>query len=205
MRFLADVGVDQRVVDWLREQGHEVAHLRDEGLHRMADEDVFAKAIAEDRIVLTFDLDFGEIAALSRGRKASVVLFRLHNTRTRHRPVGRGDRRRTGRARGRRGGHGRRVTHSDSTVADRTDHHAAMSVRRDPGTPSRRPPPRSSACAGRSSSSRHLEGEFHKLFIEPLIVADGRIDGAMRFLRRMKFTRLDEFKTSVSSWRSRHT
>src|SRR5437879_315718 len=76
------MGVDQRVVDWLREQG--VAHLRDEGLHRMADEDVFAKAIAEDRIVLTFDLDFGEIAALSRGRKASVVLFRLHNTRTPH-------------------------------------------------------------------------------------------------------------------------
>jgi len=84
VRFLADMGVDQRVVDWLREQGHEVAHLRDEGLHRMADEDVFAKAIAEDRIVLTFDLDFGEIAALSRGRKASVVLFRLHNTRTPH-------------------------------------------------------------------------------------------------------------------------
>ena len=50
----------------------------------------------------------------------------------------------------------------------------------------------------------HLEGDFHKLFIEPLIVADGRIDGAVRFPRRMKFTRLDEFKTSVSSWRSRH-
>jgi len=71
VRFLADVGVDQRVVDWLREQGHEVAHLRDEGLHRMADEDVFAKAIAEDRIVLTFDLDFGEIAGCrAAGRRA---------------------------------------------------------------------------------------------------------------------------------------
>jgi predicted nuclease of predicted toxin-antitoxin system len=32
--------------------------------------------------VLTFDLDFGEIVALSHGRKASVVLFRLHNPRT---------------------------------------------------------------------------------------------------------------------------
>src|SRR5207237_4590954 len=74
------MGVDQRVVDWLREQGHEVAHLRDDGLHRMADEDVFAKAIAEDRIVLTFDLDFGEIAALSRGRKASVVQHRTSST-----------------------------------------------------------------------------------------------------------------------------
>lgn len=35
-------------------------------------------------MVLTFDLDFGEIAALTKGRKASVILFRLHNTRTPH-------------------------------------------------------------------------------------------------------------------------
>ena len=156
MRFLADMGVDQRVVDWLREQGHEVAHLRDDGLHRMADEDVFAKAIAEDRIVLTFDLDFGEIAALSRGRKASVVLFRLHNTRTPH-VIDRLAAAIAGApgARGRRGGHGRRVTHSDSTVADRTDHHAAMSVRRDPGTPSRRPPTTLAADRGSSEPCDH--------------------------------------------------
>ena len=31
--------------------------------------------------MLTFDLDFGEIAALSSGRKVGVILFRLHNTR----------------------------------------------------------------------------------------------------------------------------
>ena len=31
--------------------------------------------------MLTFDLDFGEIAALTGGKKASVILFRLHNTR----------------------------------------------------------------------------------------------------------------------------
>jgi pimeloyl-ACP methyl ester carboxylesterase len=40
----------------------------------------------------------------------------------------------------------------------------------------------------------HLEGDFHSLFVEPLIVSDVRMDGAMRFLRRMKFARLDEFK-----------
>ena len=30
---------------------------------------VFEKAIAESRVVVTFDLDFGEIVALSKGRK----------------------------------------------------------------------------------------------------------------------------------------
>jgi predicted nuclease of predicted toxin-antitoxin system len=43
-----------------------------------------AKAHSEGRIIPTFDLDFGEIAALFGGRLVSVILFRLHNTRTRH-------------------------------------------------------------------------------------------------------------------------
>jgi len=73
-----------RIVEWLRQQAHDVKHLRDEGLHRSPNGEIFAKAVTEDRVVLTFDLDFGEIAALTRGRKASVVLFRLHNTRTSH-------------------------------------------------------------------------------------------------------------------------
>ncbi len=73
--------MDTRVVEWLRQQGHDAIRLRDEGLHRMPDGDIFAKAAAEDRVILTFDLDFGEIAALSKGKKASVILFRLQNTR----------------------------------------------------------------------------------------------------------------------------
>ena len=84
MRFLLDMGVDVRVATWLREHGHEPVHLRDQGLHRLPNGEIFTKAIMENRVILTFDLDFGEIAALARGRKASVVVFRLHNTRTAH-------------------------------------------------------------------------------------------------------------------------
>lgn len=82
MRFLADMGVDITVVDWLRSQGHEAIHLREERLHRLPDKDVFTKAIAERRIIITFDLDFGEILALSGNATVSVILFRLHDTRT---------------------------------------------------------------------------------------------------------------------------
>jgi predicted nuclease of predicted toxin-antitoxin system len=84
MRFLADMGVAMRSVEWLREQSHDATHLREENLQRMSDADVFRKAATEGRILLTFDLDFGEIVALSSEKKASVVLFRLHNTRTPH-------------------------------------------------------------------------------------------------------------------------
>ncbi len=82
MRFLADMGVSQLVVEWLRVNGHETVHLRDEGLHRLPDSDIFLKAASEQRIVLTYDLDFGEILAGSGGQIVSVILFRLRNART---------------------------------------------------------------------------------------------------------------------------
>ena len=84
MRFLADMGVDIRVVRWLRDSGHDAVHLRDEGLHRLPNGEIFEKAISESRILLTFDLDFGEIAAASKARPVQVIVFRLRNTRASH-------------------------------------------------------------------------------------------------------------------------
>ena len=84
MRFLCDMGISRKVSGWLRTQGHESSHLGEEGLARLPNGQIFAKAIAENRVVLTFDLDFGEIAALAGDRFASVVVFRLQNTRADH-------------------------------------------------------------------------------------------------------------------------
>lgn len=84
MRFLVDMGLDVRVAAWLREQGHDAVHLRDQGLQRLPNGEIFGKAVAEGRVVLTVDLDFGEIAALAHGETSSVVVFRLRNTRTAH-------------------------------------------------------------------------------------------------------------------------
>jgi predicted nuclease of predicted toxin-antitoxin system len=57
------MGVGLNVVLKLRNAGHDVLHLRDQSLQRMPDLEIFAKAAAKNRIVLTFDLDFAEIAA----------------------------------------------------------------------------------------------------------------------------------------------
>jgi predicted nuclease of predicted toxin-antitoxin system len=82
MRFLADMGISRAVTDWLRSSGHDVIHLHDEGLHRLPNGEIFLKAAREKRVILTFDLDFGEILALISGHRVSVILFRLHNTRS---------------------------------------------------------------------------------------------------------------------------
>jgi predicted nuclease of predicted toxin-antitoxin system len=84
MRFLADMGVSQRVVEWLRAGGHDAVHLRDEALQSLPNGEIFQEASREQRIVLTFDLDFGEILAACGGQVVSVVLFRLRNTRADH-------------------------------------------------------------------------------------------------------------------------
>jgi predicted nuclease of predicted toxin-antitoxin system len=46
--------------------------------------EIFAKAKREERTVLTFDLDFGEIVALSHATPVKVIVFRLHNARATH-------------------------------------------------------------------------------------------------------------------------
>lgn len=81
MRFLADMGISPRVVEELRRRGHDAAHLVEEGLNRLPDGDILQKARQENRVLLTHDLDFGELLAASRGELPSVIIFRLKDMR----------------------------------------------------------------------------------------------------------------------------
>jgi predicted nuclease of predicted toxin-antitoxin system len=78
------MGISRKVAEWLRRQGHECSHLGEEGLARLPNGRIFSKAIAESRIILTCDLDFGEIAATAERPMSGVVIFRLQNTRADH-------------------------------------------------------------------------------------------------------------------------
>jgi predicted nuclease of predicted toxin-antitoxin system len=79
VKFLADMGVSITTVHALRTAAHDAVHLREEGLIRLPDPDIVAKAAHEQRVVLTFDLDFGDILAVARTETPSVIIFRLRN------------------------------------------------------------------------------------------------------------------------------
>ena len=79
MKFLADMGVSASTIASMREAGYDSVHLRDEGLLKMDDADILNKARSESRIVITFDLDFGDLLAASGEVLPSVIIFRLRN------------------------------------------------------------------------------------------------------------------------------
>jgi predicted nuclease of predicted toxin-antitoxin system len=78
VRFLADENFAGDTVTELRRHGHDVAWVRTDA-PGSSDAQVLAWAVAEDRIVITFDKDFGELA-FRAGLEASpgVILFRIH-------------------------------------------------------------------------------------------------------------------------------
>jgi predicted nuclease of predicted toxin-antitoxin system len=81
MRFLTDMGISPLTVAFLVGLGHDAVHLHEQGLDRMEDPAILEKARAEGRVLLTNDLDFGELMAASSARLPSVVIFRLRNMR----------------------------------------------------------------------------------------------------------------------------
>jgi predicted nuclease of predicted toxin-antitoxin system len=73
------MGISMATVQVLRDAAEDVVHLREQGLATLPDEQILAKAVQERRVILTFDLDFGELLAVSGSVVPSVILFRMRN------------------------------------------------------------------------------------------------------------------------------
>lgn len=59
MKFLIDAQLPRRLAGWLEQLGHDALHTLDLPLgNRTADSEVIARAIRDDRIVVTKDSDF---------------------------------------------------------------------------------------------------------------------------------------------------
>jgi len=81
VKFLADMGISPVTVRWLRSRGHDAVHLHERGWDRLSDPEILEKARNEGRVLLTHDLDFGQLLALSEAASPSVIVFRLADMR----------------------------------------------------------------------------------------------------------------------------
>jgi predicted nuclease of predicted toxin-antitoxin system len=79
MKFLADMNMSLFTVEWLRANGHNATSVREHGMQQAADDVILGKARVERCILLTMDLDFGYLMAISRQQLPSIILFRLGN------------------------------------------------------------------------------------------------------------------------------
>jgi predicted nuclease of predicted toxin-antitoxin system len=84
MRLLIDMNLPPSLAAWLRSEGHDAVHVRELGLGHGSDIEVFTRAGQDSRIVITFDLDFGEIAGLVAVTRIGIVLLRLRSVRIPH-------------------------------------------------------------------------------------------------------------------------
>jgi predicted nuclease of predicted toxin-antitoxin system len=77
MRILADENIPGKTVRGLRDGGYDVLWIR-ETSPGITDPEIIRIAVEEQRIIVTFDKDFGELAVTGQGQNPpAIILLRI--------------------------------------------------------------------------------------------------------------------------------
>jgi predicted nuclease of predicted toxin-antitoxin system len=76
MKLLVDMNLSPRWIPALRDSGFEAKHWSELGKPNATDQEILSHAATHDYVVLTHDLDFAAILAVTHGKKPSVVQIR---------------------------------------------------------------------------------------------------------------------------------
>ncbi|MDG6028041.1 MAG: hypothetical protein E3K40_15330 [Candidatus Brocadia sp.] len=79
MKFLVDMPLSPELAVWLSQQGHNAVHVLELGLGRASDIMILEHARTEKRIVITADLDYSRLLALTKYEASGLILFRGGN------------------------------------------------------------------------------------------------------------------------------
>lgn len=81
MRLLADLHISPSTVSFLRSLGHDILRVTPALPPTADDTDIIAYAAQESRTIITQDLDFSAIIALTRSSALSLISLRLSSSR----------------------------------------------------------------------------------------------------------------------------
>lgn len=81
-KLYLDQMIGKDVAQALREAGHDVVRASESGQARADDQEILAKAISENRILITLDEHFGDWVILPLSRHPGVIRLKLKPTTT---------------------------------------------------------------------------------------------------------------------------
>jgi predicted nuclease of predicted toxin-antitoxin system len=79
MKFLIDMPISPKVTDWLTHAGYGAVHAFHLGLGSASDTAIIEKAYQDKRVIITADLDYPRILALTKADGPGIILFRGGN------------------------------------------------------------------------------------------------------------------------------
>ncbi len=77
MNFLADANIFAPMVHGLRQMGHDVYDIKEQGLGTLPDSEIFSLAQDTKRILVTMDKDFTNILLYPPGEHEGIIVARL--------------------------------------------------------------------------------------------------------------------------------
>ena len=81
MKFLADENLYVPIVQGLRNRGHEVFSILEEGKAGTLEEEIFRLAVLENRIIVTMDKHFTNMLRFPSDQCGGIIVVRLYKIR----------------------------------------------------------------------------------------------------------------------------
>jgi predicted nuclease of predicted toxin-antitoxin system len=79
VKFLVDMPLSITLARWLAAQGHDAVHALEVRLDRATDKEIIACAKRDGRTIVTADLDYPRLLAITQASEPSLILFRGGN------------------------------------------------------------------------------------------------------------------------------